>query len=88
MSALASFLKTLVGQIIVAFGFAFVSYTGIQMAAESLFEQINVYFNALPEEGLIVITLMRIPDSLNLIASAAIGKAAMNGTSKLIARKS
>lgn len=87
MSALANFLKTLVGQLLAAFGFAFLSYQGISVAAEGLFVEVNNMLGGLPEEGLIVITLLKIPEAMNIIASAAIGKAALNGTTKLIARK-
>ena len=72
IAVLKFFATNLLGWVLAGAGFAFVSYQGIDLAAQQLINGINDRLTSLPPSTLDVLRLMGIPQALSLWLSGAL----------------
>jgi Protein of unknown function (DUF2523) len=68
--ASAAFLKPLLTRALIALGFSLVSYTGISLGTAAVWAHVQSNFGSLPVECITVLSMMKIPNALNVIISA------------------
>jgi hypothetical protein len=77
--ASSAFLKPLLTRALIALGFSLVSFTGITIGFNAVWNTASASWSGLPVDVLTVLTMMKIPNALNVIVSAYAGALAVKG---------
>lgn len=70
MGVLAQILPSLIGRILLALGISFVTYTGMSVAIDSLYTQVQANFSGLPIETLNLLAYLWVDKAFSLVFSA------------------
>jgi Protein of unknown function (DUF2523) len=71
--------KAILVRVLVALGISAVTYGGVYLAGGAMVSAINSNFASLPPQFLAILTIMHIPQFLNVIFSAYAGSLALKG---------
>jgi hypothetical protein len=77
--ASAAFLKPLLTRILITLGFSLVSYTGISIGTAAVWSHVQSNFGDLPVNVVTILTMMKIPNALNVIISSYVAALSIKG---------
>jgi hypothetical protein len=77
--ALALSIKSLVGRVLVALGISFITYQGIDLLIASIKSDALAMLSSVPPQLIGAVGMLRLGESLSVIASAVVAKYAIMG---------